>query len=87
MSRDELHQRANESTPASVVVPNTWAGLIVWAVGKWGVGAIFGLMLVWVYQDLQNANKAMVEVVRANTKAMEGMAQGINDALRHRESR
>ena len=77
MSRDELHKHASSTTPAVVNVPNTWAGLIVWAVGKWGVGTIFMIMLGWVYLDLQEANRAMVEVVRANAVVIENLAKEV----------
>ena len=85
MSRDELHARASDSTPTEVTIPNSWAGLIVWAVGKWGAGAIFACMLVWVYTDLQKANASWVGVVRANTEVIQQLVRAVeanNDEIR-----
>jgi Na+-transporting methylmalonyl-CoA/oxaloacetate decarboxylase gamma subunit len=75
MSKDELHTIAESSTPAHVSIPQTWPGLIVWAVARFGIGIVFLVLLIWVYQDLQLANRAMVDVVRANTAAIEALVR------------
>lgn len=85
MSKEELHAHAQDTTPAYVQVPQTWGGLIVWAVGKWGAGAIFCLMLIWVYQDLQTANRGMVRVVESNARAIYQMAEEIKETNRRLE--
>lgn len=85
MSKEELHQHANETTPSDVIVPNTWAGLIIWAVGKWGAGAVFAGMLIWVYTDLQKANNAWVGVVQANTEVIQQLVRAVetnNDEIK-----
>jgi hypothetical protein len=73
MSKDELHAIAESTTPSNVQIPQTWPGLIVWATGRFGIGIVFLILLIWVYQDFQLANRAMVDVVRANTSAIEAL--------------
>jgi Na+-transporting methylmalonyl-CoA/oxaloacetate decarboxylase gamma subunit len=75
MSKEELHTIAESSTPANVTIPQTWPGLIVWAIARFGIGVVFLVLLIWVYQDLQLANRAMVDVVRANTTAIEALVR------------
>lgn len=58
MSQNELHDLANSDTPSKVEVPQGWSGLLVWAVGRFGVGilcaVVFGWWLMRVYGDLRN---------------------------------
>jgi len=86
MSRDQLHSIASQDAPDNVEVPNTWPGIVVWAVGKFGTGIIFAFMLIYVYQDLQAANKAMVDVVRANTQAIQSLANQTGETNRKIEN-
>lgn len=74
MSKDELHEIAHHDTPDEVSVPNTWPALAVWAVGRFGIGIVFLAMLVLVYKDLRDSSNVMVEVVRANSTAIEALA-------------
>ena len=80
MSKDELNKIANDTTPTGVSVPSTWGGLIVWAAGKWGVGIIFLVMLIPVYNDLKESNKAIAELSRANVQVLTALAQKIDDS-------
>jgi hypothetical protein len=66
MSKEELHEIAVASTPEHVNIPQTWGALIVWAVGKWGVGVVFAAMLVPVYADLKASNQQVAEISKAN---------------------
>jgi Na+-transporting methylmalonyl-CoA/oxaloacetate decarboxylase gamma subunit len=75
MSKEELHSIAERTTPAEVTIPQSWPGLITWMIGRFGIGVVFLLLLIWVYQDLQLANRAMVDVVRANTSAIEALVR------------
>lgn len=90
MSRDELHEIANKTTPSDVEVPNTYIGLIVWAVSKFGIGIIFAAMLVPVYLDNKEANGAILEMTRANINALHALAnevRGISDRIDANENR
>lgn len=77
MTMDNLHEVAQSSTPQNVVVPKSWGGLVIWAVGKWGAGAIFLLMLVPVYSDLKASNLRLAEISTANVKALEALTQRV----------
>jgi len=77
MSREDLHAVAEQTTPASVTVPSTWGGLIVWAVGKWGAGAVFLVLLVPVYQDLKASNNRLADISNKNVQVLEALANKI----------
>ena len=74
MTLQNLHQAAEESTPAGINVPQTWGGILVWALGKWGIGVVFLAMLVPVYQDLKASNATMAEMSAANVRVLETLA-------------
>ena len=77
MSLDDLHEVAQKNTPADINVPQTWGGLFVWAIGKWGVGVVFLGLLVPVYQDLKASNNQLVEVSRANVEILTTLAREV----------
>jgi hypothetical protein len=64
MSREELHAIANRDTPQEVVVPNTIAGLLLWAAGRWGVGVIVAAVALIgtakVYEDMSELNDRVI---------------------------
>ena len=77
MSISDLHETAQASTPEGVNIPQTWGGLIVWAVGKWGVGVVFLMLLIPVYQDLKASNQQLAEISRANVTILTSLAQNV----------
>lgn len=80
MSRAEIHQAAEQSTPAGVTVPNTWWGLFIWAVGEWGTGAVFLCMLIPVYMDLRQSNERFASIAGHAATASQATAKAV-DAL------
>lgn len=80
MSKEELHEIATQTTPEHVNIPETWGGLIVWAVGKWGVGVVFAAMLVPVYTDLKASNQQLADISKANVSVLMGLAQKIESS-------
>lgn len=70
--------------PVAVSVPNSWAGLLVWAAGRWGVGMIFGVVfavgIIQVYADLQRLTNVMVESQMAQTRASVELANAIRES-------
>lgn len=83
MSIDPIHAAAQSQTPAEIDVPKSWAGLLVWAVGKWGAGAVFLILLFPVYSDLKESNARFVEMSRANVEALKTMAVEISKNRDH----
>lgn len=77
MSLEDLHETAQANTPSTVNVPQTWGGLIVWAVGKWGVGVVFLMLLVPVYQDLKASNQQLADISKANVSILTSLAQQV----------
>lgn len=80
MSKEELHEIAVASTPEHVNIPETWGGLLVWAIGKWGVGVVFAAMLVPVYADLKASNQQVAEISKANIIILTQLSAQIEDA-------
>lgn len=80
MSTDQIHAHATATTPQGVEIPKTYAGLIVWAVGKWGAGAVFLGMLFPVYQDLKASNQRVADISVANVEVLRALALRIDAA-------
>jgi Holliday junction resolvasome RuvABC endonuclease subunit len=94
MSQDEIHHVAKNDTPEGVQVPNTFAGLVMWAVGRFGGAAIIAIAaayaLIKIYTDMQVQNAQMigdqkavnavvVEMVRETTKATGASTDAISE--------
>ena len=91
MSQEELHQLANADTPAVVQVPKTINGLIIWALARFGGGAIFALACVYVYKDMRadrselfNAYRENIEVMRDFKASLEIQTREIQELRRQR---
>lgn len=90
MSQDELHHIANHDTPEPIQVPNTWQGLIVWALARFGVGigvaGVFGWGIVHVYTDMRSdreqllaAYKDAIQVMQSVATKLEAQTDAIKD--------
>ena len=95
MSRDEIHSFAENDTPAQIEIPNTWYGLIVWAVGRFGIGVVFTGLLAYgiavVYQDGRQDQTQLLDAYNNNTEVMsrvsvtiEQMAKQVDRNTEHR---
>lgn len=80
MTLGDFHEVAQATTPQGVSVPRSWGGLFAWAVGRWGAGAVFLMMLVPVYSDLKASNVRLAEISTANVKALEALTQRVESA-------
>jgi hypothetical protein len=86
----QIHSFAQEDTPAKVQVPQSWAGIIMWAIGRFGGGiviaAVCAYMLDRVYADYQRQNIAVLlaltqqtEVNAKNVVVMEELRKTIQE--------
>jgi cell division protein FtsB len=93
MSQDELHHIASRDTPDQIDVPNTWQGLVVWALARFGVGiavaAVFGWGIVHVYADMRadreqllDAYKDAITVMQSVAAKLEAQTEAIEDIAR-----
>lgn len=72
MNRQELSQdvppqltrMVNNDTPQGVYVPSQWTGIILWALGRFGIGIVFVYAAWMIYQD----NKILTERLMAMTE-------------------
>ena len=72
MTTENLHQFASDATPSTVEIPKTYTGLIIWAVGKWGIGIVFAAFLIPVYSDLKASNQRLADISQANVQILTG---------------
>lgn len=78
MSQDELHRIANHDTPEAIQVPNTWQGLVVWALARFGVGiavaGVFGWGIVHVYTDMRSDREQLLDAYKDAIQVMQSVA-------------
>lgn len=97
MTTENIHQLAESTTPKEVEIPKTYTGLVVWAVGKWGIGIVFAAFLIPVYQDLKASNQRLADISQANVQVLTALAtkidatnqqvQRMDDSIRRLETR
>lgn len=89
-----MRQLAQDDTPAKVDVPEGWSGILVWAVGRFGVGILMALACGWaltrVYDDLraqqvlisemhQTQNESLILLLKEDVKAKVEMTVTLNE--------
>jgi len=83
MSKDTVHSLAQADTPAIVDVPNTWSGLVIWAVGRFGSGILIAALcvagIVKVYGDLKEQNQALITLIKEQTAASSGLQSTLSE--------
>lgn len=70
MTLKAAHGIAQSNTPSGVEVPQTWTGIVVWAVGKFGIGIIGFIAIVPLYLDLKASNERFAKITEANIQAI-----------------
>ena len=75
-TREDIQAVAQADTPSKIDVPNTTAGLVTWAVGRFGGSAIIAAGLGWalvrIYTDMQVQNERIFGEQKAtNVQVME----------------
>ncbi len=86
VTRKKLAEYADSDTPESVKVGANFQNLVVWAVGRFGIGIIF-LGLAWVfYQDqrkdqeiMRKDNADMRQVIRENNEAINSLRRAVDN--------
>jgi hypothetical protein len=85
MSRTELHKIANQTSPPEIDIPDTWMGIIVWAVAKFGIGVIisgvFAFATVRVYEDLTALNVRVLTAFEHQTRVAESNNAAIREMI------
>ena len=83
MSKDTVHSLAEADTPAIVNVPNTWSGLLIWAVGRFGSGILIAALcvagIIRVYGDLRDQNQALIVLIKEQTAASSGLQTTLSE--------
>jgi len=81
---------ANKDTPEGVNVPPTWAGLITWALGRWGIGLLGFFFAYVVYSDLRHDTTRMFSFIETQTRvnaetvaALHALRQRIEETIYH----
>lgn len=82
MSRDELFARAEADTPANVHVPASSYGLILWILGRFGVGAVFAAATYFVYRDMRADRAELFNAYQRNIEVISGFKMVIEQHTR-----
>jgi hypothetical protein len=56
-----IHRIAQQDTPQMVDVPDTWSGLIVWALGRFGGIVVATAFLAYAWHDGNESHKKQTE--------------------------
>lgn len=56
-----LHSIASVDAPASVEIPSSWAGLAMWAVGRFGGILVATAFLAYAWNDSNETHKKQTE--------------------------
>lgn len=84
----ELRVMAECDTPKAVEIPENWRGLLVWALGKWGVGVVFLFLLYVVYDDMREDRIADAKARASTVEALQEVSstlQRMDTRLEHIE--
>lgn len=68
MTKQRLRGHADQTTPATVSIPNSWAGLLMWAIGQHGPIVLFVFSTWFLYND-NKANQAQIYKDNRETQA------------------
>jgi hypothetical protein len=83
MSKDDLHNVASADSPRDVEIPNTWQGLIVWAVARFGVGmvvaGVFGYATKEIYSDMRADRLQLLDAYQDNTRVIQEFSSKIHN--------
>jgi len=81
----QLHQYAQNKTPADVSVPQTLPGLALWAFGQYGPWALFVVSTWLLYNDTKATQAQLLEVTKSqisiNAQVVTQM-EGVNTAIK-----
>ena len=77
---------ANADTPSTVQVPDTWTGIIIWAVGRFGSGiimaAVFAYAAWMVYKDDHLLIDRVMSAFEARSKTDSELAAALTGLTR-----
>lgn len=81
---------AQADTPSVVNVPNTWPGLVMWAVGRFGAGALMAAAcayaLVRVYEDQSKMTEKVLSAFEAQATTQAKMQSSLDAITRALEA-
>lgn len=91
MTRDDLYQIAQADTPEPITVPNTWQGIIVWAVARFGVGMIvaaaFAYSTMVVYDDMRSDRQQLLIAYQENSRVIESFSAKLAELIKSVDER
>jgi hypothetical protein len=86
MTKDDLYEIAQADTPDQIHVPNTWHGIIVWAVARFGVGMIVAAAFAYstkvVYDDMRSDREQLLAAYQDNTRVVESFAAKLSELVK-----
>lgn len=83
MSKDEIHQVAQNDTPAYVDLPKSWPGILAWITVKLGPWAVIAVVCGWatsvVYTHQREDQLALLKAYQANISAMDAFTSQLKN--------
>lgn len=64
-ARHTFRTIADDDTPKGVSIPDSWAGIIAWALGRHGPVVLFVVATWFLYQDNKAQQAAILDVAKA----------------------
>jgi hypothetical protein len=64
-ARHTFRTIADDDTPKGVSIPDSWAGILMWALGRHGPVVLFVAATWFLYQDNKAQQAAILEVAKA----------------------
>jgi hypothetical protein len=64
MTKKIIHNHAEDDTPRRVAIPDSWAGIWMWALGRHGPVVLFVAATWFLYQDNKVYQKDLLEVAK-----------------------
>jgi hypothetical protein len=78
---ERLHQLAESDTPAAVTVPQSWQGIVFWAVGRFGSGILLAAACGWalmrVYEDHAKGTDRLMTILEQRAKVDADMTSAL----------
>lgn len=86
MARNTFRTAADDDTPKGVTIPDSWAGILMWALGRHGPIVLFVVATWFLYQDNKASQAAILDVAKAqiaiNTQVASALAALTEEARR-----
>lgn len=79
MTKKVIRDHAEDDTPRRVSIPDSWAGIVMWALGRHGPVVLFVFATWLLYNDNKVYQKDLLEVAKSQIAINSTMIVQLND--------